>query len=116
MIENYRRGRFVEYMARDHLRKAGCTTVRSAGSRSPVDLIAWSESVMRFIQVKRTQQFVGGVQMAATMYRQEIKRLQALPKPQFPGSKIQLWVFVADGTWRCFDVLPGGIQEVGMDD
>jgi hypothetical protein len=62
MMENYRRGRYVEYMARDHLKKKGCATVRSAGSRSPVDLVAWSQSMVRFIQVKRTQQFVGGVQ------------------------------------------------------
>lgn len=36
----YRRGRKFEYAIRDDLRKRGFVVVRSAGSRSPIDLVA----------------------------------------------------------------------------
>ena len=40
---NYSRGRDTEYLARDLLVLHGYQVVRSAGSHTPIDLVAWQD-------------------------------------------------------------------------
>jgi Holliday junction resolvase len=50
--KNYRRGRRFEYKLKKELEKYGFLVVRSAGSRSPFDLVALNQSYIFFIQLK----------------------------------------------------------------
>jgi Holliday junction resolvase len=49
----YRRGRAFEYAVRKRLQKSGYFVVRSSGSRSPVDLVAFALGAILFVQCKR---------------------------------------------------------------
>ncbi len=55
-MSSYARGRRLEYQARNLLIARGYTVVRSAGSKGPVDLVAWNERHVLFIQVKANGQ------------------------------------------------------------
>ncbi len=55
MTTNYRRGRDMEYRVRDYYRDKGYTAIRTAGSHSPVDVIAWNKKEVVLAQVKRTR-------------------------------------------------------------
>jgi len=56
---NYQRGRDLEYRVQNELRQAGFKVIRSAGSKSPVDLVAigphqWPfKPALLFVQCKR---------------------------------------------------------------
>ena len=52
MSANYRKGRRLEYAARDALRAQGYIVIRAAGSKGPVDLIAIGHRQVRLVQVK----------------------------------------------------------------
>jgi len=57
MPSNYQKGRRKEYKICDDLKKAGFDiVVRTAGSHSPIDIIAINKNlkVIKFIQSKRT--------------------------------------------------------------
>jgi Holliday junction resolvase len=49
----YRLGRALEYRIRDRLREQGYDVLRTAGSHSPVDLVAIKPGQLLFIQCKR---------------------------------------------------------------
>jgi Holliday junction resolvase-like predicted endonuclease len=51
-MNRYAKGARLERLAAADLREDGYTVTRSAGSKGPVDLIAYSERRVRFIQVK----------------------------------------------------------------
>ena len=53
MATQYARGRAFEYRVKSLLEKHGYFVMRSAGSRSPVDLVAFRETQTIFIQCKR---------------------------------------------------------------
>ncbi|GEM_PF-2844306 len=55
MVTKYQTGTRLEYIARDKLESAGFIVVRSAGSKGPLDLVAWKGNDLRFIQCKRTR-------------------------------------------------------------
>ena len=52
MTSNYRRGSDFERKVMDVLRQRGFLCVRSAGSRSPVDVVAWNPAVTLLVQCK----------------------------------------------------------------
>jgi Holliday junction resolvase len=52
-VTNYERGRSFEYKVQNDLRSHGFTTIRSAGSHSPADLIAVKSGQLLFVQCKR---------------------------------------------------------------
>jgi Holliday junction resolvase len=107
----YTRGRAVEYLARDLLRSKGFQVIRSAGSKSPVDLIAWrgGESPV-LIQVKRTRSRIDSVVDIAEKYREDIEALRAIELPR--EGAVHLWVWTDKQAWRFYEVLHGGILEV----
>ncbi|MEV4127481.1 hypothetical protein [Nocardia sp. NPDC049707] len=51
-MTQYRRGRDLEYAVRDHLQAEGYETFRSAGSRSPIDVIGFKPRHTVFVQCK----------------------------------------------------------------
>ncbi len=53
-MSNYRLGADLERAARTHLDRDGYITLRSAGSRTPIDLVAFKAGQILFVQVKRT--------------------------------------------------------------
>lgn len=90
------RGRLAfEHEARALLEAEGFRVLRSAGSRGPVDLFAFSPTEVRIIQVKSTNRLEH--RGTRTMLRQAILDLLALPSP--PG--LTRWLFVRElrGNW-----------------
>lgn len=55
MVTNYERGVVVERKCRDELASRGYTVFRTAGSHSPIDLIAVKREDLLLVQVKRTR-------------------------------------------------------------
>jgi Holliday junction resolvase len=51
-VTPYARGRAFEYRVRDRLEAQGFIVFRTAGSRSPVDLIAFRDGCALFVQCK----------------------------------------------------------------
>lgn len=107
---NYTRGRRVEYLARDRLRDRGFCVIRSAGSRTPVDLVAGKHREVVFVQTKRLRRPVSDVHAVAARFRNDIIQLQGVyRRVELP---VQLWIYTDREGWRFFDVHPGGIAEV----
>lgn len=50
---NYIAGRRLEWAARNDLRRQGFTVIRSAGSKTPIDLVAMNDREVLVIQVKK---------------------------------------------------------------
>ena len=73
-------------MARNELRQQGYLVIRSAGSKTPVDLVAVGQNDVRLIQVKR----VMGDKLPS--FGTEIAAFAALPVPACCVR--ELWVFV----------------------
>jgi len=51
--KSYAAGRRAEYKCIEHLREAGWSAVRTAGSHGPFDVVAWTDHQILFIQVKK---------------------------------------------------------------
>lgn len=101
-------------MARDWLRNRGFCVIRSAGSRTPVDLVAGKHRQVLFVQTKRTHRPLPNARSVVSRYQNEITRLQALHrKVELP---VELWLYTDREGWRFFTVYPGGIAEVSGDD
>lgn len=75
------KGRRAEHRVRHLLEAVGYTCVRSAGSKGPVDLIAWSGSHFRLIQVK------SGARAEVSPQEREAFALLAVPD----GTSKELW-------------------------
>jgi len=111
---NYTRGRRVEYLARDRLRQRGFCVIRSAGSRTPVDLVAGKHRQVLFVQTKRTRLPLSDARSVLSRFQSEIARLQEVYRTvELP---VELWVYTDQEGWRFFTVHPGGILEVSEDD
>lgn len=89
-MSHYAAGRRAEWRAQRILEAAGYTTVRTAGSHGPADVIAWDLMRVRFVQVKR------GV---ARMSPLEREAFEAVPVPA-NGTR-EYWRFPA----RCREPL-----------
>jgi Holliday junction resolvase len=108
---NYTKGREVEYLARDLLVAKGYQVLRSAGSHSPIDLVAWQDAGHPlFVQVKRSNTLLDGTARVAQTYRYDIEALRAVARPT--GSTMELWVWTPHEGWRFYSILTGGICEV----
>ena len=79
-MNNYRRGREREYQTQRLLEKAGYATMRSAGSHSPIDIVAFNPNGLRLIQVKLNSAQVSGV---------EREILKNLPRPS--NCTVEIW-------------------------
>lgn len=54
MTSNYEKGRALEHRVRAHLREEGFEVLRTAGSKSKVDLVAIKAGQLLFVQCKRS--------------------------------------------------------------
>ena len=109
MSTHYQKGCEAEYIARDILKERGCTVVRSAGSKTPYDLIAWTRGEISFIQVKRSTT----TPTVAEIRSQCKKDLDQIAATQFPRrSHVQLWVYVSRGGWYRYAIIRDPILEV----
>lgn len=88
MITSYQRGykRELELVKRLKSSKRFHTVLRSAGSRSPFDIVALSKSKIYLIQVKTGK----------GRFKKEIRKLKRLKVPSC--AKKQLWVY--DKGWN----------------
>ena len=77
----YQRGVRLEYLARNVLRQQGYVVIRSAGSHSPIDLVALNKHDLRLVQVKKAGQSV----------RLALQQLVGLAVP--PGARKEVWVY-----------------------
>ncbi|MCX6693975.1 MAG: hypothetical protein NT074_05440 [Methanomicrobiales archaeon] len=108
-MSNYRKGRDAEYAARHVLQDRGFFVVRSAGSKTPFDLIAWNSENLIFLQVKRTTTLPSAKEVA-DRYQADLAGAREIPRPK--RSHFQLWVMVPKKGWWRYEVLPSGIMEV----
>ena len=108
---NYSRGRDTEYLARDLLILHGYQVVRSAGSHTPIDLVAWQDGGHPLlIQVKRNTKHQDKTLVVERTYSKVITELREMPRPM--RSDIELWVWAPLKGWRFYSVLTDGICEV----
>ena len=87
-------GRTTEWKARIELRKENYFVVRSAGSKTCVDLIAIDSSSVRLIQVKRETNDV----VHWNMYKEDIDKLNKLNSP--PCVVKEIWVWLSRKGWQ----------------
>jgi Holliday junction resolvase len=78
------------------LEQRGFACVKSAQSRSPVDLVAFNCSQVRLIQVKSVQHFDSPHNLA--VFRKAISGLHSVPTA--PHCSKELWVRELKGGWR----------------
>lgn len=83
----YRQGVRLEYLARDTLMKEGYTVIRSAGSKGPVDLVAFNNQHTLLIQVKA----------AGQTHPADLEKLSQLTIP--PCAQVQIWERAGRG-WK----------------
>lgn len=83
MNKRYLQGRAAEYLAQRELEKEGWTTVRAAGSKGVIDIVAWRAERVRLIQIKSFQTRPGS-------YEKDIKQLSDIMLP--PSGCAELWV------------------------
>lgn len=83
MTTRYQAGRESEYKAQRELEAEGYCTIRAAGSKGKIDVLAWNATETRFIQVKTFLTKAGS-------YAADIKAIEGLSFP--PGSTVELWV------------------------
>lgn len=79
----YLQGRAAEYLAQRELEVEGWTTVRAAGSKGAVDIVAWRAERVRFLQIKTFQDRPGS-------YAKDITQLETLELP--PSATSELWI------------------------
>ena len=94
-MTHYASGRAVEWKARDELTRAGYTVIRSAGSKGPVDLVAFDGKGVLLVQVKATRRKV--VSMATV--NDALMQMAELPRPK--NARCQVWAY-ARGQCRKF--------------
>ncbi len=88
MVKNvYRKGRAAEYAAMKDLRLNDYQVIRSAGSKSPADLLAWDINHFRFIQVKNYKRY------NSTVYANWVKELTEFKRTVPENAKVELWLY-----------------------
>lgn len=81
-MTNYANGAAMERLAKAELESQGYKVVRSAGSHSLVDLVAWDAYGFRLIQIKKSKH--------KRSFGKEVRQLKTLPVPE--GTAKELWV------------------------
>jgi len=108
MGTKYESGRRLEYIVRNKLRERGFVVVRSAGSKGPLDLVAWKGNDIRFIQCKRTKIKELTADSICVMFKDDLFKMRWLDAPTL--AKLQLWISSPHEGLIVYNVLPGGIQ------
>ena len=80
--KNYERGRQAEYRVIQELREQGYTAIRTAGSHSCADVVAWNNWCLRLIQVKTFKKYEGD-------YTKDIQCLKNMKLP--PSTRCEIW-------------------------
>ncbi len=75
----YKKGRSLEWRAKRQLQTEGYVVIRSAGSKGPVDLVAFNRSSVRLIQVVKGR-----------IPSSKLQALKRLPVPK--GCRLEVWV------------------------
>ena len=88
MGTKYESGRRLEYIVRNKLRERGFVVVRSAGSKGPLDLVAWKGNDIRFIQCKRTKIKELTADSICVMFKEDLFKMRWLDAPTL--AKLQL--------------------------
>jgi Holliday junction resolvase len=104
-MTNYRRGYITENKAVNQLKKMGYTAVRTAGSHSPFDVIAWKQDEVRFIQLKRTKKWKN--------YNLEVKQISEQKVPK--SVKLELWVWVDRKGFTKVEIEKGSVKQIIRD-
>jgi Holliday junction resolvase len=87
-MTNYESGANFERLMRRWLEAGGYVVVRSAGSKSPIDLVAWRENSFAIIQCK--------VQKRKISYDDEVAVLRGVALPRMLGD-VERLLFVKNG-------------------
>lgn len=94
-MNNYKRGRVAEWEMRRILENNAWRVVRAAGSKGPIDLVAFNRrGQVRMLQVKRFK--------ANKSFMREIKEMQDM-KILYPSFSWELWVRQDGGEFRRLD-------------
>jgi Holliday junction resolvase len=107
---NYHRGRALEHRVREHLREQGYEVLRTAGSKSKVDLVALKPGQTLFVQCKRSgalppaewnalwdlAQMVGAVPVLAEQLTRGRRYWQLTARKDQPGRRQPMTEFVLD--------------------
>lgn len=75
----YRKGRSLEWKAKKELQLEGYLVIRSAGSKGPIDLVAFNRSCVRLVQVVK-----------GSIPTSKLKAMKKLPIPR--GCTLEIWV------------------------
>lgn len=106
------RSREAAYLARKDLEALGYHVLRNCGTRSPVDLVAWRDAGHPLlIRVRRERHTLTRPGEILAAYHEDITSLLAIGRP--PLAMLQLWLLTGRKGFRVFEVLVGGIREVG---
>lgn len=81
---NKKRGIVKEREAKKYLESCNYTVIRARGSLGPVDLIAWTQTELKFISIKRTKK-------KYTSFKKEESVLKEMVVPF--NSEVWLWVY-----------------------
>lgn len=104
-----RTGALYERKLRALLEAQGYTVIRSAASKTPIDLVAWRDSDIRLIQVKRASN--RGILSDAKYHFK--KDAAAIVWPQ--DVPVQMWVY-CEAEWQVYDLIDGELvkKEAGQ--
>lgn len=83
MNKRYLQGRAAEYLAQRELEAEGWFTVRAAGSKGAVDIVAWRAERVCFLQIKTFQDRPGS-------YAKDVQQLSDIMLP--PNATAELWI------------------------
>lgn len=87
MKNPYAAGRRAEYKCVQQLKREGFNAVRTAGSHGPFDVVAWNRAGVRFIQVKKTKDFL------------RISPILTLARRTFEDADFPIWAQHAVEIW-----------------
>lgn len=93
----YSKGRAIEAKIVNFLKAEGYNAVRSAGSKGAFDVIAYNDSVVRFIQSKYTNDPDRG-------YKTDLRKMSECLVPQFCTR--ELWVYLANKGFYEIHLMP----------
>lgn len=97
-MTRYANGRAKEYDLMKLLEQQGFNTFRSAGSHGPVDVVAFTEDMVRFIQVKRSKVFIKDIYFT---FSEVIDEFQKMKVPYNVRKEIYVW---NHGKWEVIHV------------
>jgi Holliday junction resolvase len=88
-MTNYRKGYNFERECKELLEKEGYFVVRSAGSHSPFDLVAFNENETLLLQLKRAKKIY--LNSLVTLFKRDLieNKLEYLTKPQ--KARVEVW-------------------------